>query len=415
MSVYGELDPMVEHRVQFPFKGKREHISKVNIPNMGYPSQHINIDIPHGSRDHVIIPDTVTITFNLGIESTDKARSIVNNVGRALVKKKVLMLGSKDIDTINNSDIYETYKDLYLSEKECEEKLLQGIQSANGLKAQVGAKKVDGTALTLTTQENAIKKTLDKRFTIPLDFDFFKHPVYPYGVKEDLIVRLELNSSEKVILCTGDTSATFKLSDIYLEYDAIFEVPYATTIGQMCSGATSIPYTKVTSIHYQALSKKDTTWKIDVNNLSVRSLQGLLLLFVNKLDDFANKNEEFYNPSIKKILTTINGMPHQLFRAGLQAIDIYPELKKYFYREYSNVTWEEFLTTKFVLWIDARSSTDNTLHSSGRAVEKSGILLQIEKVPETVAGDLMCFVFSLEDAVAHISVTDPSGILTIEK
>ena len=44
-------------------------------------------------------------------------------------------------------------------------------------------------------QENAIKKTFDKRFSIPLDFDFFKHPVYPYGLNEDLIVRLELNSS----------------------------------------------------------------------------------------------------------------------------------------------------------------------------------------------------------------------------
>ena len=78
-----------------------------------------------------------------------------------------------DIDTINNSDIYNTYKDLYLSEKEREEKLLQGIQSANGLKAQVGAKKADGTSLTLTTQENAIKKTFDKRSSKPLDFDFF--------------------------------------------------------------------------------------------------------------------------------------------------------------------------------------------------------------------------------------------------
>ena len=57
----------------------------------------------------------------------------MNNVGRALVKKKVLMLGSKDIDTINNSDIYNTHKDLYLSKKEREEKLLEGIQSANGL------------------------------------------------------------------------------------------------------------------------------------------------------------------------------------------------------------------------------------------------------------------------------------------
>ena len=51
------------------------------------------------------------------------------------------MLGSKEIDTINNSDIYDMYKDLYLSEKEREKKLLQGIQPANGLKAWVGAKK----------------------------------------------------------------------------------------------------------------------------------------------------------------------------------------------------------------------------------------------------------------------------------
>ena len=204
----------------------------------------------------------------------------------------------------------------------------------------------------MTTQENTIRKTFDKRFAIPVDFDFFKHPMYPYGFKEDLIVRLGLNLSGKVILCTGDTSATYKLSDILLEYDAIFDEPYATTIGEMFSGTTSIPYTKVELIHYQTLSKKDTVWKIEVNNPSVRSLQGLLLLFVDKRDDFANKNEEFYNPSIKKILVMINGMPHQLFAAGLPARDIYPELKKYFYKEQSNVIWDKFLTTKFGLWID---------------------------------------------------------------
>ena len=99
-------------------------------------------------------------------------------------------------------------------------------------------------------------------------------------------------------------------SDISLDYDAIFDEPYDTTIGEMYAGTMSIPYTMITSIHYQTLSKKDTTWKIDVNNLSVRSLQGLLLLFLEKRDDFANKNEEFYNLSINKILTTINGKRH---------------------------------------------------------------------------------------------------------
>ena len=79
------------------------------------------------------------------------------------------------------------------------------------------------------------------------------------------------------------------------------------------------------------------------------------------------------------------------------------------------MTREGFLTTKFGLSIDTRSSTDNTLHGSSRTVEKSGVLLQIEKVSETSNGDLTCYAFSLEDAVAHLSVTDPSGTLTIEK
>ena len=51
------------------------------------------------------------------------------------------MLGSKEIDTMYNSDIYDTYKDLYPSEKDLEEKLLQGIQSAKGLKTQWVQKK----------------------------------------------------------------------------------------------------------------------------------------------------------------------------------------------------------------------------------------------------------------------------------
>ena len=53
-----------------------------------------------------------------------------------------------------------------MSKKEHAEKLLQGIQSVNGSKEHVGAKKADGMTLILTTQENSIKKTFDKRFAV---------------------------------------------------------------------------------------------------------------------------------------------------------------------------------------------------------------------------------------------------------
>ena len=73
-----------------------------------------------------------------------------------------------------------------------------------------------------------------------------------------------------------------------------------------------------------------------------------------------------------------------------------------------------FFDDKICAWTDTRSNTDNTLYGSSRAVEKSGRLLQIKKAPEA-SGDLMCYVFSIEDSVTHLSVTNPSGILTIEK
>ena len=110
----------------------------------------------------MIVPDTVKIMFNLDNESTNKTRSVVNNVGRALGKKKGLMFGSKDIGTINNSDIYDTYKDLYFSEKELEDKLLQDIQSAYGLKVRVGTDKTGGTVLTVTTRKMLLKSRLIK-------------------------------------------------------------------------------------------------------------------------------------------------------------------------------------------------------------------------------------------------------------
>ena len=78
---------MIEKGAQFAFKGKREHITTINTTNIAYPGQHFKIKIHKGSIDHVIVPNILKITFDLEIESTGKAHSVVNNVGRTLVKK----------------------------------------------------------------------------------------------------------------------------------------------------------------------------------------------------------------------------------------------------------------------------------------------------------------------------------------
>ena len=76
------------------------------------------------------MPDAVKIMFNIDNESTKKALTTVNSLGRALVKKTMVILEVKEIYITNNADIYGTLKNLYLSEKESEKKLLHSIKSA---------------------------------------------------------------------------------------------------------------------------------------------------------------------------------------------------------------------------------------------------------------------------------------------
>ena len=51
--------------------------------------------------------------------------------------------------------------------------------------------------------------------------------------------------------------------------------------------------------------------------------------------------------------------------------DLYLEMtKKYAFR----VTWRDFVTTTFGLWIDILSNADYLLHSSGQEIEKELLL-----------------------------------------
>lgn len=70
------------------YEDTREHITKVNISNIVFPNQNIDTELPHSSIDHVIVPDTIKITFDIDIMLTDKTRSIVNNNGRVLAVKR---------------------------------------------------------------------------------------------------------------------------------------------------------------------------------------------------------------------------------------------------------------------------------------------------------------------------------------
>ena len=58
---------------------------------------------------------------------------------------------------------------------------------------------------------------------------------------------------------------------------------HSLAIGELYAGTTLIPHTKITSSYYQTMSTDYITLKIDLNILSVRSLQGLLPFLITMM------------------------------------------------------------------------------------------------------------------------------------
>ena len=67
--------------------------------------------------------------------------------------------------------------------------------------------------------------------------------------------------------------------------------------------------------------------------------------------------------------------------------------------ELADMKLEDYLTTKYGLWLDMRTTDDDSLHGSGRKIEGSSqsIQLQIEKKAEA-AGNLDDYVYYIHDA-----------------
>ena len=86
---------------------------------------------------------------------------------------------------------------------------------------------------------------------------------------------------------------------------------------------------------------------------------------------------------------------------------MWDEVKKMFTSEkdlgLSELFLGDYLTDKYALWLDLRSTDDNNLHGSGRRIENAseGITIQITKKAET-AGTLNIYLYIIIDAQLHI-------------
>lgn len=127
----------------------------------------------------------------------------------------------------------------------------------------------------------------------------------------------------------------------------------------------------------------------------------------------------FYNPKITHPACTIEGVPNQLFSSGMLPYQHCDEVRKAFgggrlnckvvnevnkVDQLADVDVGEYLTTKYVLWLDLRTPDDDTVHGSSRAEEhgSEGIMLQLTKKQES-AGAINMYVFIVTDAQLNIT------------
>ena len=82
----------------------------------------------------MIVPGSLYISFKLDVKSEkDKKRTIVQNIGRKIVKKMVILFKGKEIVSIEDYDELFTYFDFFLSKKEKTRRIPQGIDTDAGL------------------------------------------------------------------------------------------------------------------------------------------------------------------------------------------------------------------------------------------------------------------------------------------
>ena len=386
-----KLDPYRKLRDPLRIKGARHSVVITNNPSSIDQNQQLLVRFPNLGSYDVIVPGTARLAFTISLTSTDDNRTVVQNLGRAVVKKTTIKISGNEVLSIDDSDVFHCYLDLWKTTRERENAQYQGIDTS--LKRNITLVRLGPANGVASVKSTAIKDAYGNRFYVPLDFELLEShmPFYQSALGDRLEYELTFNDYNRVIHAEDDSDASYSIGGIL--YDRVLR------------------HRKIKK------DKSDTLWNINLN-VPARSMKGILMLFEDSPSAFARTTESFYNPKIEKVEVTIEGIPNQLYSQGMRAYQQWDEAKKFLaagskrYPEVAavakdlalaDVSLTDFLTTKYSLWLDLRTSDDDRLHGSGRRVENAseGVTIQITKTAET-AGALNIYLYVLMDAQLNI-------------
>ena len=418
MEVGDNLNPQRSYRKGFALKGLHQHIIKTNNPSTIGPGELLTVRFPDLKENQVIIPSTTKLTFNITLVGTDPNRTLVENLGRNIIRKLIVKLEGNEIISIDDYDILYSFYDCWKTATERHNAIFQGIVQAEGQTENAIKHRINAGNKANDAKDQTVASIYDNLFCIPLDFEILESslPLYQYGLGSHLTYELTFADYSDVIK-SMDTDTTYTISNISLEFDTVINASLASQIRTEYM-KSSILYDRILRARIIPLNKSYTSFSVDINSPS-KSLKGVLLIFTQERSatKFARDTEEFYNPKITKVEVTVEGLPNELYAQNMEYRHQYDEIVKHFAKgrlkeagaiqkdlQLHNVNIASFYTDKYALWLDFRTIDDNRLHSSGRRLENTseGIQLQITKKAES-AGKLSCYLYIFQDAQINIS------------
>ena len=115
-----------------------------------------------------------------------------------------------------------------------------------------------------------------------------------------------------------DPDATYKISNISLEFDTITNASLASKIRTEYM-KSSILYDRIFRARIIPLNNSYTSFSVDINS-PLKSLKGVLLIFTKERSatKFTCNTEEFFNPKITKVEVTVDEVPNELYAQNME-------------------------------------------------------------------------------------------------
>ena len=133
MDYGNRLNPERSLRTSHGIKGTRQKVIVTHNHSKIDQNQLLLVRFPNLGSDDVIVPGTANLSFNTELSATaDPKRTLVSNIGRAIVKKLAVKLEGNEKLSIDDFDILACYRDLWKTASEKINAIRHGIISYTG-------------------------------------------------------------------------------------------------------------------------------------------------------------------------------------------------------------------------------------------------------------------------------------------